>query len=146
RLLVEREGRRAGGRLPRHRDRDDVAGVQRARRHAPFAEREVGGGKETLLPRRPNDEALGLCLEDHAACWSSGGWLCLGLTRQERVDLLRLQVADGAAEALALVELAEPLANGLLGGALHAEVAGRVDLEAELIGRGAAVAFFQQPA
>ena len=53
---------------------------------------------------------------------------------------------ERAAEALPRVELPQPHAHGFLGGALHRHVDRGVDLEAELVGRRAAVALLEEPA
>src|SRR2546422_10823658 len=86
--------------------------------------------RSPLLPRRADAEPLRAHVGDHAAGTACVERLAGGLASEERLDLLRVEVAEGAAEALAGGELAQPGTHRLPGRPLHADVDCGVRLEA----------------
>src|SRR5262249_59298182 len=94
------------------------------------------GGERAVLPRRAHHESLGADVEHHGSGPSVLGGFVPLLPREEAFHLLplpRVEMADGSAETLTVVEFAESGAHGLLRGALHPEIAGGGDLGPELV-------------
>src|SRR5262249_29630878 len=126
RLLVEREPGDAVGALRSVRDGDHVARLEGRRGKPRLAPHEPLGRQDPRLPRRLPPQAPATEAHDDGMDRTIGE-LDLRLAREEGVDLARLELADRPAKALAAVELAEALAERLLGGALHAQVERGVD-------------------
>ena len=133
--------------MPGGRDGDHVAGAKGPGQDAGLTPDEpvgrerapVGGGAddETGWPHLGDDRAHRPPRVRHAR-----GREML----EEGVGLPQVEVADGTAEALPAIEVREARPERRLGGALHAEIDGRVDAQPELVRCGAAVALLEEPA
>src|SRR5262249_20958440 len=110
RLLVECEAGRLVWALSVDADGHHVAGLEGAGRAARAAPRQRVGGERAALPRRAHRQSLGADVEDDGSGAAVLGGFVPLLPREEAFHLLpltRVEVADGAAETLTVIELAE---------------------------------------